>query len=288
MKKILIDTDIGGDVDDALALALALNSLELEIVGITTVYLANAWRLGVVRRMLSTWGVEDKIPVAAGAEKPLNGWWDDNHSPEPLASYGRFRGRELPCAGDLIVETAKREERLTLVAIGPLTNVALALAKAPEIAGRIEIVMMGGDLDRACPEWNIQCDPEAARAVLESGVKLTMVGKNVTDRCQFTRQEVDAIRNTGNPRTDLLGEMMEVFMEKWGYLPILHDPLAMSLLLWEDLVTLEEKRILVETRGEFTRGVTVDCNWGDGAKVLAAVDVKPQMFKERLIRRLQK
>ena len=288
MKKILIDTDIGGDVDDALALVMALNSSELDIVAITNVYLANAWRAGVTHRILQTWGVDDRIPVAAGAEKPLIGWWSDDHHPRPLDSFGTFRGEELPCAADVIVQAAKQYEGLTIVAMGPMTNVALALAKDPEIAERVEIVMMGGQIDRAVPEWNILCDPEAARAVFESGARITMVGKDVTDRCQFTREEVDAISEADNPRSRLLGEMMAVFMEKWGYLPILHDPLAMSVLLWEDILILEEKRVLIETRGEFTRGVSVDCTWDDGAKVLVATDVRVQEFKNRVVEMLRK
>ena len=271
-----------------MALVMALNSSELDIVAITNVYLANAWRAGVTHRILQTWGVDDRIPVAAGAEKPLIGWWSDDHHPRPLDSFGTFRGEELPCAADVIVQAAKQYEGLTIVAMGPMTNVALALAKDPEIAERVEIVMMGGQIDRAVPEWNILCDPEAARAVFESGARITMVGKDVTDRCQFTREEVDAISEADNPRSRLLGEMMAVFMEKWGYLPILHDPLAMSVLLWEDILILEEKRVLIETRGEFTRGVSVDCTWDDGAKVLVATDVRVQEFKNRVVEMLRK
>lgn len=285
--KILIDTDIGGDVDDALALAMALNTPELEIVGITNVYLGNAWRGSVTRNMLKTWGMEERIPVSAGAEKPLLGWWDDNHSLTVPESYGRFCGQELPYAPDMIVRLAKKYKHLTILAIGPLTNVALALAKAPEIVPEIQIVMMGGQIFSANPEWNIQCDPEAARIVLESGVKLTMVGKDVTDRCQFTREEVDSVWEAGNPRRQLLWQMMGEFTEKWGYLPILHDPLALAALIWPEVLTLENKQILIETRGEFTRGVTVDCSWGAGASVLVATDVNVPEFKRRVLEKLR-
>lgn len=286
-KKILIDTDIGGDVDDALALALALNSPELEIVGITNVYLANEWRAGVTKHMLKVYGRED-IPVCTGAEKPLIGWWDENRIPNSSAAAAPVGVQEEAplCACDFIVQAARTYKDLTLVAIGPLTNVALAFAKAPDIVNRVKIVMMGGELDKAHPEWNIVCDPEAARIVFESGARIRMVGLDVTNRCRFTKEDVERIRGTGNPRTDMLGEMMELFTQNFGYLPILHDPLALSALLWDDIMTFAEKKVLVETAGQYTRGLTIDCDWGEGVPVQAAVDVKEALFKERLIGRL--
>lgn len=286
MRRILIDTDIGGDVDDALALALALNSPEqLEIAGITNVYLANAWRAGVTKRVLKVYGREE-IPVCTGAEKPLIGWWDENRIPNSSPDYGEFRGEKLPHASDFIIRMAEQED-LTLVAIGPMTNIGLALAKAPHIASRLRIVMMGGQVTKAHPEWNIVCDPEAARIVFESGVPIHMIGLDVTNRCQFTREEVDEVKAAGNAHTELLGEMMEIFIKNFGYLPILHDPLAMATLLWEDLVTFEEKKILIETAGQYTRGLTVDCDWGDGVPVQVAVDVRVEEFKRRLIEKLR-
>ena len=100
--SILIDTDIGGDVDDALALALALNTPQLEIVGITNVYLANAWRAGVTKHMLEVYGRED-IPVCTGAEKPLIGWWDETRIPNSSPDYGEYKGEKLPHAADFII-----------------------------------------------------------------------------------------------------------------------------------------------------------------------------------------
>ena len=191
--RILIDTDIGGDVDDALALAMALNTPEIEIVGITNVYLANAWRAGVTKELLRVYGRE-QIPVCAGAEKPLIGWWDENRIPNSSPDYGEYRGEKLPHAADFIIRKAEETDDLVLLAIGPLTNVGLALAKAPHIAKRLRIFMMGGQLNKAHPEWNIVCDPEAARIVFESGADVTMVGLDVTNRCRFTRDEVDEIK----------------------------------------------------------------------------------------------
>ena len=285
--KLLIDTDIGGDVDDALALALALNTPENEIVGITNVYLANAWRAGVTKHMLQVYGRED-IPVCTGAEKPLIGWWDESRIPNSAADYGEFRGEKLPHACDFIIQKAEETDGLVLAAIGPLTNVGLALAKAPHIAKKLDIVMMGGQLNRAHPEWNIVCDPEAARIVFESGAKIRMVPLDVTTRCQFTREEVDAVKAADNPRAQLLGEMMEQFIVSFGFLPILHDPLALSALVWVDILRWEDKKVLIETGGQYTRGLTIDCDWGDGAPVLAATDVRAEEFKKRMIEVLKR
>lgn len=280
--RILIDTDIGGDVDDALALGMALNTPNVEIVGITNVYLANAWRAGVTKELLRVYGREE-IPVCTGAEKPLIGWWDENRIPNSSPDYGEYRGEKLPHAADFIIRKAEETDDLVLLAIGPLTNVGLALAKAPHIAKRLRIFMMGGQLNKAHPEWNIVCDPEAARIVFESGADVTMVGLDVTNRCRFTRDEVDEIKNAGNPRAERLGLMMEQFIRNFGYLPILHDPLALAALIWPDLLKLERKRILIETRGELTRGLTIDCDWGQGQEAWAATDVDVQGFKRRLI-----
>ncbi len=280
--NILIDTDIGGDVDDALALALALNTPSVRIVGITNVYLANAWRAGVTKELLRVYGRED-IPVCTGAEKPLIGWWDESRIPNSSPDYGEYRGEKLPHAADFIIQKAEEIDDLVLLAIGPLTNVGLALAKAPHIAGRLKIYMMGGQVNKAHPEWNIVCDPEAARIVFESGADITMVGLDVTNRCQFTRAEVDEIKNTPRPGASRLGVMMEQFIVNFGYLPILHDPLALAALLWPELVRLERKNILIETRGEFTRGLTIDCDWGAGHPAMVATDVDVTAFKRRLI-----
>jgi purine nucleosidase/pyrimidine-specific ribonucleoside hydrolase len=115
-----------------------------------------------------------------------------------------------------------------------------------------------------------------------------MIGLDVTNRCQFTREDIEYVKHAGNPRAELLGEMMDTFTEKFGYLPILHDPLAVSTLIWDDIVTFEDKKILIETGGQFTRGLTIDCDWGQGFPARAAVDVKPEEFKSRLLKLLIK
>lgn len=287
-KKILIDTDIGGDIDDALALALALNSPELEIVGISTVYLGIPWRTNLTKNMLKVFG-RGEIPVAMGAGKPLNGWWDASRIPDSGKSFSTdlVTGQKIPCACDFIIEQCEKYGgELTVVAIGPLTNLGLALAKAPHIAQGMDILLMGGQVTKAHPEWNILCDPEAARIVLESGANVRMVGLDVTNRCTFTLEDIERIRSVGNPRTDLLAEMLDKFLREFPFLPVLHDPLALSALLWDDLLTWSDKRILIETAGVYSRGITIDCDWEEGVNARVAVDVRPEEFKERLLERI--
>ena len=282
MTRILFDTDLGGDIDDAFALSLAINSPEIDIVGITTVYLAAEWRAGVIRRMLETYNRTD-IEIALGAEKPLCGWWNEEKSiNKPSYAPGVIK----MAASDYIIEQVNKYDDLVILAIGPLTNVALALSKAPEIAKRTRIVLMGGQVNKAHPEWNIVCDPEAARIVFESGTPITMIGLDVTNRCRFTFDYIDKIKVVDNKRANLLYEMIQKFLKDFDFMPVLHDPLALASLIWDDILTFEEKTILVETRGEFTRGVTVDCDWKNEPNAVVAVDVKVEDFIEKLISRL--
>lgn len=290
MTNILIDTDIGGDIDDALALALALNSPEVNVIGLSTVYLGIEWRTNLTKNMLKIYGREE-IPVAMGSGKPLNGWWDESRIPDSGKTFSidLVTGRKLPCGCDYIIEQCEKYGKdLTLVAIGPLTNVGLALAKAPHIAENLKIVMMGGQVTKAHPEWNIVCDPEAARIVFESGAKIDMVGLDVTTQCTFTQEDIDYIKGIGNVRTNLLGEMLDNFVRQFPFLPVLHDPLALSTLIWDDLVTWEDKRILIETAGNYSRGLTLDCDWESGVNARVAVAVKAEEFKKRLLERLVK
>lgn len=288
MKKIILDTDIGGDIDDALALALALNSPEeIEILGITTVYLAAHWRAKVIRRMLETFGRED-IKTALGAEKPLIGLWDKSHIPDTGNASEETDGIVSKPACDYIIDKVYENEDAIIVAIGPLTNIALSLAKDPTLAKKTKLVIMGGQITRAHPEWNILCDPEAARMVFESNIHITMIGLDVTEKCVFTHEHIKRFKDAGNKRCDHLHGMIETFLEKFKFMPVLHDPLALSTLIWDDIVKFKEKTVKIETKGEFTRGVTVDIRGNPDPNANVAVDVKSDEFIERLLSRLIK
>lgn len=285
-KKVIVDTDIGGDVDDALALGLVLKSEEFDLIGVTTVYIDNIWRGGVTRNLLQIFG-RSEIPVVAGAEKPLIGWWDSTKIPSSAENCVEFSNTLQESAAEYIVRMARQQDNLTIIAIGPLTNVALAIAIAPDIISRIKVVLMGGVIGRTEPEWNILCDPEAARIVFESSIPIKMIGLDVTEQCRFDRDDIEEIRGTKKPETTLLAEMMDTFVEKFGYLPILHDPLAVAALLWDDLLVFEKKRIMVETKGDYSRGVTAIIKDSSVGEVWVAVSVRAEEFKKRLKQRLK-
>ncbi|MDR1663424.1 MAG: nucleoside hydrolase [Clostridiales bacterium] len=277
--RVLIDTDIGGDVDDAIALALALSSPEISVAGISLVYLGNAWRHGILSNMLEVYGRKD-IPVAIGAEKPLIGSWGQSGDTEAERSgaspvFIDERNR----AAEFIIRLCEDDPELTLVPIGPLTNLAAAMLAAPRIAKGRRIMLMGGSPGDGRAEWNFLCDPEAAVTVLNSGAAVSIVGLNVTELCRFTQAEVDSFAH-GGKKERLLYEMMRDFTRE-HYLPVLHDPLAVGALLWDDVIAFEKKRVSVELCDRSRRGALTETE--NGAEVRIATEVNPELFRKRLI-----
>ena len=245
-QKLWIDTDMGGDIDDALSISMVLHSKELQVIGISTVYIGNAWRTDLVRSMMEAYD-HAEVPVYLGAEKPLIGLWN-NYVPAPPLSND---------AVPALIRAARENPGLCVAAIGPLTNIALALAQAPEIAANLRLFIMGGMISMAYPEWNIACDPEAARIVLESGADITLVGLDVTEKCRLSKEEAWSLVAGESREMRFLQGEMERFFANFTFLPVLHDPLTIAALLWDNMLTCEMKDIVIETRGEFTRGVSV-------------------------------
>ena len=184
---IIFDTDIGDDIDDALALGLALQSPELDVRLVTTVIDDTETRSRLAWKELGLYGRRD-VPLATGA-------------PEPLLDPRRFtraRQFEVLDAADVLPQAARRRaaeaivetlmaapEKITLVPVGPLTNIALALKTEPRIRDKIErIVLMGGAFTLLRPEYNIVRDRAAAEIVFASGVPITAVGLDVTTKVQ--------------------------------------------------------------------------------------------------------
>ena len=271
-KKIIIDTDPG--TDDAMALMLALNSPELDVRAITVVPGNVVAKQGLENalRMVSLANRCD-IPVAAGAQHPLfqklitAEFW---HGKNGLANI------ELPLSKckvdarygpDLIIELVHAApHEITLVPVGPLTNIALAVEKDPSIVPLVkEVILMGGSItggnSTAAAEANIYNDPEAAQIVFQAGWPLTMVGLDVGDKTLFSRKYLDQLAQTHGPINDFIYQVANFLVQQAAQYGLdgtpMYDPLAVGTAIDATLMTAPPMHVDVETRGDFTRGETV-------------------------------
>jgi purine nucleosidase len=279
-RKIIIDTDPGQD--DAVAILLALASPdELDVMGITAV----AGNVGLnqnARNALKVVELSGKtdIPVYAGCDGPLE---RKLVTAEHVHGQSGLDGPVLPepqiklrdeHAVDYLIETlrAELEKTITLCTLGPLTNVATALQRAPDIAPRIaEIVMMGGgyfEVGNMTPaaEFNIYVDPQAADIVMRSGVPIVMASLDITHKALSTPERVDAFRHIGNKVGDAVAAMLgfserfDLNKYRWPGAP-LHDPCVIAYLLQPSLFEGRLINVEIETQSELTMGMTVADFW---------------------------
>ena len=280
MPKIVIDTDIGDDVDDALALAYALRHTDIDLVAVTTVFRDVETRAKLALKLLKTFGRDD-IPVAAGLGRPLMGSVDDQppQQIEILDVHESLPAIDSQHGVDLLVSVLK-QGGVTPVTIGPMTNMAAALMKDQSLKDVIpQFVVMGGVVGQQGPEWNIACDPDAARICFESGVPIVMVGLDVTQQCVMSQEQVDRIAAAGTPQADLLGRFISVWKAETERNPTLHDPLAVALTADRSFVSLLPRLMEVETSGEFTRGITV-AREGELPNAVVALEVEAERFTQ--------
>jgi inosine-uridine nucleoside N-ribohydrolase len=301
---VLIDCDPGHD--DAIALLLALASPEVEVLGVTTVSgnqtlektTANAIRvLDVVGR--------GDVPVAAGADRPLV---RERMVAEHVHGESGLDGPALPPparepeeqhAVDFLAErTLGSGEAVTLVPVGPLTNIALLLARHPQVVENVrEVVLMGGAIAEGnvtpAAEFNIWADPEAAARVFTSGLDVTMIGLDVTHKALLTPAHGEQLRQAGRTGT-LVAELLEFFAvyhrETYGFegSPI-HDAVAVAQVVRPGIVETLERRVDVETESELCRGRTVVDPWrrtGRPSNAKVGVDIDTEGFLALLVERI--
>lgn len=260
MNKIIIDTDIGDDIDDALAIgfALKLDALdELDVLGITTVYKNTKLRAKIACKLLETANRED-IPVYIGCEQPLNMDIDSTEVPcqytEEVCNYTPKDG-----AVQFIIDSCiANKEQVDIVCIGTLTNMARAILQEPSIVNSVKrIILMGGAYTFHSIEYNIICDPEAAKVVFESGARIIAVGIDVTQKCKLSDEQVTIFSKSNDPLNRFIAELIKLYEAKHLDWPVyLHDPLALSVIVKPEFLSFEENEITVELKGEFTRGMT--------------------------------
>jgi inosine-uridine nucleoside N-ribohydrolase len=257
---IIFDTDIGGDVDDALALALALQSPELDVKAITTVGDQAPLRSRLVWKELGLFGRQG-IPIGAGAEEPLLDLPRTGRHPqlEVLTAEDVVPGPPRR-AVDLIIRTLLDSPRkVTIVPAGPLTNIALALKTEPRMKDKIErIVPMGGAYQVLQPEYNLYCDRIASEIVFRSGVPITGVGLDVTTRCKMKAEDIERLKTAGHPTSTFLVRLIDLWRETPpNRYPTLHDPLAVAVAMLPSLVETRLGRVQVETASPMLYGLTL-------------------------------
>lgn len=271
-RRVIIDTDPG--TDDAMAILLALNSPELRVEAITVVPGNVTARQGLENALkIASLAHRCDIPVAGGAQHPLN---------QKLVTAEFWHGRnglaniELPpsqCTADsrfgpdLIIQLIhKYPHQITVLPIGPETNIALAVSKDPSIAPLVkEVILMGGSISggnvNASAEANIFGDPEAAQIVFNAGWPITMVGLDVGNKTLMTPQLLAELEKQHGPQTGFVAGILRFLIDlsrRYGVDGAqMYDPLAIGVAIDPTLVKREAMRVDVETRGEFTRGETV-------------------------------
>jgi len=266
---VILDCDPGHD--DALAILLAAR--HFDVLGITTV----AGNVDVERTTTNARRVVDlaalRVPVARGCASPLIA--PPRHVPEIHGSSG-LDGYDFPPPRaaldprhgvEFLIETLRAREGVTVIATGPLTNLAVALRQAPDIAGRIRAIsIMGGSVtcgnSTPAAEFNVWFDPEAADIVFRSGVPLWMCGLNLTRHAGLDDAAIDRVEglNTGTARAmaAVLRVYLENLREGFGVSSAsLHDPCAVVILLEPSVISWAPMHVAVELRGEHTRGMTV-------------------------------
>ncbi|WP_170418459.1 nucleoside hydrolase [Ruegeria arenilitoris] len=280
-RKIIIDTDPGQD--DAVAILLALASPdEIEVLGITAVAGNVPLELTAKNaRIVCELAGRTDIPVFAGCDRPLK---------RPLITAEHVHGKtgldgpvlpdpQMPLAEghgvDFIIDTLRAHDpgAVTLCPLGPLTNIATAFQKAPDIIGRVqEIVLMGGayfEVGNITPtaEFNIHVDPEAADIVFKSGVPIVVMPLDVTHKALVTKPRNDAFRALGTKVGIAVAEMTDFFerfdKEKYGSEGApLHDPCVTAYLIRPELFSGRHVNVEIETQSDLTLGMTVADWWG--------------------------
>lgn len=274
-KKIIIDCDPG--YDDAVALLLAAGHPDIEVLGITTVagnqtlekVTSNALRIAKLVHL-------DHVPVAAGAERPLlreqivpaayiHGESGLDGTTLPEADFKVDRRH----AAQFIVDTIMSEpaKTVTLVPIGPLTNIALAARLQPKIIDRVkEVVLMGGGAHignvKPMAEFNIENDPEAAHIVFEEKWPIVMIGLDLTYQALATKAVKEKVASMQTPAAVFLGQVLTRFSENYkrskGFdEPPVHDPCAVAYVIDPSIIETETAPVHVEYRGLYTSGMTV-------------------------------
>lgn len=306
MKKIPIIMDVDTGIDDAVALVLALQAPELEVLGVTVV----AGNQTLDKTLYNTLSVVDylgrpEVPVAKGANRPLVKEpivADETHGVTGLGTaklpVPKIKEQELDAVSFLRKTLEDSKEKITLVPVGPLTNIALLFLSYPHVKEKIEkIVMMGGGAYEgnctAMSEFNILVDPEAAQVVFASGVPIVMCGLDITMKSYTTKEDIARIKATGTIAGEFCAEAFGVYYNRYinnTTLPgcAVHDAVAITYLLHPEYIKGEMATAKMDIDGKHTYGATV-CDfrpWRDKTKdnTFVCMDIDREKFVDLLVK----
>ena len=283
LTNLIIDTDIGSDVDDALALLYAIKSPKLDLKGVTTVFWNTQLRTKIAKKMLSL-GRKQTVPVYEGKSNPISTGERIWHSGEEGVGiltqeeiYSTQQRVDSSEGIDYIIRQSSEESKSIIAAIGPLTNLAFVLSKKPELAQSIELYIMGGELSYSelpSPEHNLYCDPLSAQMVFESGIDITLIPFNVTANALFHYEEFSHLKENGE-----LGRSVFRMIEKWveyrsRYIKeseyiCMHDPLTLATITHPEIIK-EFKYLTLSIDNE---GRTIIHPNGNKVKVILDIDL---------------
>jgi purine nucleosidase len=302
MHKVILDTDIGTDVDDLLALTFLLNSPEIELLGVTAAYGNTLVRGKLAYRALSLTGRES-IPVTLGDPQTLlrnrSIFWPGHEGKNAKTEDIPDTVLSKQSAVDFILETIRKQPgEIILCAVAPLTNLAQAIIRDPETMSKVKhIVMMGGvfgfeDVTLSLPviEHNFRCDPEAARIVFNSDLPITLFPLDVTLKTPFMREDLEQLRGREQPLLPLVVQEIDTWLEVIKKLAgrdycHLHDPLAAASIVDPGIVTSTVATGLkIECQGELTSGASISDSSRNNVKVVTGIDLSRfyELFMTRL------
>lgn len=293
-SKVIIDTDIGDDIDDVFAIALAVLSKKMNIVGITTCFRNASKRAKIAKALLNT--LDANIPVYAGESNPLK-------QPFLIADFDQFDYKNefvMPYyfndmenieinktnAVDFMLKTIEENpNEITIISIAPLTNLAKAYQKSPETFQKVkEIVFMGGQTETMFKEWNVRNDVEAAKIIYESDIPMKIVGLDVTSQTKLNHKQIEKIRQTNNNDFQkLFNRMLNAYLSFFSgkRLPVMHDPLTIGCLI-DDFCKFKMCHVEVLETGD-NRGSTIIDESAAGHTKQLAYQVNVKQFIDYML-----
>jgi inosine-uridine nucleoside N-ribohydrolase len=293
-QKVIFDCDLGGDIDDAFALALLLSSQDdLEILGITVDHGNTPGRAELACKILYETGM-GHIPVYMGAHTPTVVGKDstlEGRSTQMIWSEGFDQLQPQPePAADFIRRTLNEQPgEVTLITVGPVDNIeavleqdATALQKAKRVVAMLGSIDVGYDGGEPAPEWNVRANIPAAQKLLDAGAKLTLAPLDITDHVILGDDYLTALALRDTPLTNALGNLYALWYRhvEWAVAAKMFDGVAIGMLLWPELFETREAYVYVDEQG-YTRveaGKTPNCTIG--------VKIDKQLFIDRMMRRI--